>query len=606
MMIEEEENLKKIRDSRALRHLWSYTRGLRPIFAFAATLITVSSISHVLSARLLGTLIEQGIQEASNLVVKRAAFSIVGLEVLAVAASFWGRKLLALASLKTMLNVRKALFKHLQSLPMSFIDQQPKGRIVTRMSHDVESMESFFSETLVRLMSAILTMVIVLIGMLLIDFRLGLMVLALMIPTVFLTLAVRGPVRYWNREFAKRNASINSRLSEFLNGIPMIRSLGLEKWTHDQLDLQIDHHLISAMKINRLNSWSRPLIMFFTQLPMAALLGFGTLWVSRGLVPLAHFVSFLRLAERFLHPMNVISQELHVVQTALAHTERVASFLAEKTEDAVFGRSQLKLPHRLSGEIEFQNVTMQYDRGQPALENVSFKIRSGEKIGLVGRTGSGKTTTVSLLSRLYEFQNGEILLDGQSIRNFDRDWLRSQFSVVTQDSILFFGTLRENLLAGGLNPGEEMVLNACRESGFIDLWKKSGLSLDSQILDNGENLSAGERQMLSITRALLLNPSVLVLDEATAQVDSVNERLVHEAVNRLMKNRTCLLIAHRLDTLKECDRILVFKNGHLVEEGARDELLNLKGYFSDLVSKSRSDTEDPETEAGSHEKLSYS
>ena len=202
-----------------------------------------------------------------------------------------------------------------------------------------------------------------------------------------------------------------------------------------------------------------------------------------------------------------------------------------------------------------------------------------------------------MLTRLYEFQDGEILLDDVPIREFNRQWLRGQFSVVTQDSILFYGTLRENLLAGGSAIPDTELLAACRESGFMDVWSKSGITLDTMILDNGENLSAGERQMLSITRSIVVNPSILILDEATANVDQENERLVHNAVNRLMKKRTCLIIAHRLDTLRSCDRILVFKDGQLLENGTESELLQSRGYYYELLKNSGVDE-------STHEELS--
>lgn len=597
MMNEEEEGLQSFKDTSAIKTLWAYTVGIRRRFALSASLIGLSAISHVISARLLGEIIQIGISDSNQQAVLRLGAGIIGLEAAAICVNFWGRKVLAESSLKTLLNIRKALFAHLQVLPMSFIDKQPKGRIVTRLSHDVESMESFFSETLVRLLGALVSMFFVLVGMLFMDPKLGLLVLALMIPAIVLTLGIRGTVRHWNREFAKRNSSINARLSEFLNGLPMIRSHGLEDWSQNQLDSRIDDHLLAAMAINRLNGWSRPLIMFFTQLPMAALLGLGALWVTRGVVSLSHFVSFLRLAERFTNPMNVISQELHVVQTALAHTERVASFLAQKNEEATLPQGNTTIDSRLKGKIEFRNLSMAYESGRPALEKVSFTLNPGEKIGLVGRTGSGKTTTVSLLTRLYEFQDGEILLDDVPIREFNRQWLRGQFSVVTQDSILFYGTLRENLLAGGSAIPDTELLAACRESGFMDVWSKSGITLDTMILDNGENLSAGERQMLSITRSIVVNPSILILDEATANVDQENERLVHNAVNRLMKKRTCLIIAHRLDTLRSCDRILVFKDGQLLENGTESELLQSRGYYYELLKNSGVDE-------STHEELS--
>lgn len=579
------EKLVRLKDLKAFGYLLRYAKQDKWLFVGAIFLLFGASLGGVTSARILGSLAEK-IMAKDVPGSYQLGYYIIALEIASVLLVYFGRRTLVKASLKSVLRIREALFVHIQNLPMSFFDIQPQGRIVTRITHDVETMESFFTGTLARLANAIISFMVVFCAMILTDLAMGLIITFSMIPVFVITYFVRQPVRIWNREFSIRNSMINAKLSEFLNGIPVIRAFGLEKWSKREFDNVVDHHLESAIKINQINAWSRPLIMCLTSIPLALFIGFGGLSVLEGTITLAIFVSFVRYLERFLQPMSVISQEMHVVQTSLINTERVVSFLQNPDEALELGEDGTYESQNLNGDIDFENVHMAYQNGTPVLKDVSFKIQSGEKIGLVGRTGSGKTSTLALLSRLYEFQKGDILIDQVSIRKWKRQNLREQIGVVNQDAIVFEASLRDNLLAGS-KASDDVVLKACEESGFLDTMKKNELTLETPIFDQGANLSAGERQLLCMTRILLKNPRILVLDEATANVDPKMEAYLQNAINRLLKGRTCIIIAHRLDTLKDCDRILVFDAGKIVEQGPAEELLaNKKSYYSELVHSS--------------------
>ncbi|NCN41289.1 ABC transporter ATP-binding protein, partial [bacterium] len=320
-----EERVVHLKDLKAFFYLLQYGKGDRGLFITAILFLFFASLTGVLSARVLGELAQTIQSSALNESYKWGACIIV-LEVSAIVLLYYGRRWLAKASLNSILRVRKALFNHIQNLPMKFFDTQPQGRIVTRITHDVDTMESFFTSTLARLSNAIITFFVVFIAMVIVDWRIGCMITASMIPVFILTYLVRQPLRKWNREFSRRNAMINAKLSEFLNGIPVIRAFGVEAWSKREFDSVVNHHLEAAIKINQLNSWSRPLIMFLTSLPLAFFIGFGGMAVINATISLAVFVTFVRLAERFLQPMSVISQEMHVVQSSLINTERVASF----------------------------------------------------------------------------------------------------------------------------------------------------------------------------------------------------------------------------------------------------------------------------------------
>ena len=570
--------------------LLAYAKPYKYSMLGSLTLLTLGSTAVVFSARFLGRLIQTNLVEHQLGSLWTNTGLLIAAEFFSLLTAYWGRRLLSASASFALFDIRKTLFKKLAELPMTYFDTQPLGKTVTRITYDVEGLEDFFSGTFARMVSSVITLVVVIVTMLLVSPKLGLLLVATMIPAIAVTYLTRTPLIYWNREFAKRNSSINARLSEYINGLPVIRSFGAEKWSLQSFDETVDSHLESAIRINVLNAWVRPAIILLCNIPMLTLL-FLSQTMSLGLL-----VAFIRYCERFSRPVAAISQEIHTIQTALTNMERVVFFLDRDTEDRVLGANGQRSAHDIQGNIAFDRVSLTYERGtRKALDDVSFEIQVGQKIGLAGQTGSGKTSTVSLLARLYEFQEGHVRLDGVSIREFDRQSLREKIGFVSQDVVIFKGTVRDNLLCG-LDLTDEQIEKSCRQTGLWDLLKSSGRDLSSSILEQGANLSIGERQLLSITRVLLRDPAILVLDEATSNIDPSTEKLIQSAVHQVMRGRTTLVIAHRLSTLRECDRLLVFRDGKLVEHGTFETLLAQRGYYYDLIRSG----ETPDAESSVH------
>lgn len=572
---------KGLGDFNSLKILLRYANPYRWQILGALALIFISSIFAIYSSKLMGDLLEKGLI-AKNM--NRSVFfavSIVFLEIGSICFIWMGRKLLADSSSKVIFIVRQHLFRKLQELPLQYYDRQPQGRIVTRVTHDVEGIEEFFTSSLGNLVSASMMTILAVAAMILSDFKLGLLMTAAILPSVFLMIKTKDFLRNSNRRVSKFSSAINAKLSEYLNGIDVIRSFGLEKWSMNKFGQTVDDYLYAQLRGNLLFAWSMPLVSFFATIPLIGLVWYGGLGVINGAFSVGLFVSFVRYYERFFNPMMLLSREIHIVQQAFTSTERVMNFLNEDDEEKVLINNGNMVLNRLDGDIKFENVSMKYLDGGWVLKDLNFHISAGEKIGLVGKTGCGKSSTVSLISRLYEFQKGDIKIDDIPIRSFNRHGLRDQIGFVSQDAIIFKGSLRENLSNNDSLTDQELY-DAAKTTGLVKSLSKEGFNLDMELLEGGTNLSVGQRQLVSLTRVLLKNPSILILDEATANIDPYYEEIIHEAVMTMMTNRTCLIIAHRLETLKQCDRIFVFNQGELVEQGALEELLLQGNYFYKL------------------------
>lgn len=590
---QDESTIKKVgvSDLRSLLFLLGYSKPERWRYVFGFGLIFISSVVAIVSARWMGFLVEDGLLPKDWDNSMWYAGAIFVMEGLSIGLSWWGRKILAESAARTILLVRQSLFDHLQVLPVSYYDRQPQGRIITRVTHDVEAIEEFFSSVLGRLFSAIMLASIAAIGMLITNWVLGVLSLLAMLPAIWLVHVTRHKVRDVNRDMSRLSSMLNARLAEFLSGIPVIRSFGLEGWSQKRYDESVDEYLGAHLRANFLYSWSRPLISFFCSLPMVAVVWVAGGQILAGTLGVGIFAAFIRYADRFFNPMQMLAREIHLIQQALTNSERVSIFLQEKAEDKILGKDGALNDIALRGEVAFKNVWMSYAKENWVLKDVSFKLNPGECIGLVGTTGSGKTTTVSLLSRLYPYQKGSITIDEHPLEDFERAFLRRSIGFVSQETILFRASLRVNLTLEE-SFDEVDIERAVELTGLGKVMRASGMTLDSLVLDGGSNLSTGERQLVSLTRILLRNPTLMVLDEATANVDPGYERIIQDALKVVMKGRTCLIIAHRLHTLDICDRILVFKNGQLVEEGARQDLERAGGVFQALVEAAKRSSSD--------------
>ncbi|WP_417336377.1 ABC transporter ATP-binding protein [Halobacteriovorax marinus] len=576
-------NLRKnaLSDLRSFKFLVRQGQARKGKFIFALILMLISSLVAIYSSRAMGYLVEDGLLPKDFNRSYLWAGVIILCEVMALALQWFGRRILIINSSETILDIRRKLFAHIQKLPLGFYDKQPQGRVITRMTHDVEGVEEFFTSTIGRFVNAGFMAIISGTAMCITNLRLGLILVASMLPAVLLVYLTKNKVRVVNRRMSKLSSALNSKLNEYLSGIDVIRSYGLENWSHQNFDATVNDHRQAQLNANFLYSWTRPLTAFFCTLPLIGLVFFGGQAVIAGTMSVGIFVAFIRYCEKFFSPIMMLAREIHVIQQAFTSSERVHSFFGHENEDRILGEDGALNDSVIQGKIEFKNTWMAYDNDNWVLKDINFSISEGEKIGLVGSTGCGKTTTVSLLARLYDFQKGDILIDNLSIREYERKFLRSSIGFVSQDPIIFNASLRENLLAGK-ESSDEQILYCCKKTGFYQVMLEGALDLDSEILDGGENLSIGEKQLLSLTRVLLGDPRILILDEATANIDPNYEKIIHSAIEAIMENKTCLIIAHRLDTVMSCDRLLVFEKGRLVESGTPRELLQSDGHFAKL------------------------
>ncbi|MCY4524741.1 MAG: ABC transporter ATP-binding protein, partial [Halobacteriovoraceae bacterium] len=482
-------------------------------------------------------------------------------------AHWFGPRLLAKGASFSLLKMREAIFSRLPMFPMSYYDRQPQGRIIVRITHDVEGIENFFTSSLEGLLKAVFFSISAIAAMLLTDFSLGLTLSFCVLPAFVFVIASRRYARQVNRNISRTSSTCNSKLAEYIDGLPVIRIFGLEKWIKQNYDNFIKSHLNAQLQANSFYSWSRPLTTFLCGVPFVVLVWFGGKEVMAGTLGVGVFVAFSGYCNSFFQSIMALSQEFHIIQQAFSNAERVAGFLKQSTEDQVLGEDGIHQTAAdggpLKGGIDFQNVSMSYDGINPVLKDVDFSIKAGEKVGFIGRTGSGKSSTISLLSRLYEFQSGDIVMDGRSIREYSRAFLRGNIGFVSQDVMIHRGTWGDNL---SFEPvGNDKMKKCCEQTGLWEIMKKSNRTFDSQISEGGHNLSSGEKQLLCFTRIFLQNPAILILDEATANMDEHHEQQVHQTIDMVMKNRTCIIVAHRLAGIKNCDRIFQFDQGRVKE-----------------------------------------
>jgi ATP-binding cassette subfamily B multidrug efflux pump len=594
----EEEALGKAYDSRLLRRLMQYMRPYKWRVVLAMALVAVVTPLELAPPKLFQVAIDRYFVPAvhKQIAETRAWNGIMWIALVFLAvlifdflAQYIQIRIMQRVGQQTMYDMRREIFGHMQRLPMSYFDRNPVGRLVTRVTTDVDALNDLFAAGVVTMINDFFLLVVMAGLLFKIDRRLALDTLAVLPGILIVTMIFRKFVRDANRRIRTAIARINAFLQEYISGMSVVQLFNREHKAMEEF---------SRRNRDNMLAWRDAILAYALFYPAVEFLSFATIaliyWsggnrILHGALSLGVLTAFTMYAQRFFRPIQDLSEKFNILQSAMAASERIFKLLdeplsIESNPDAI----PLDQPR---GEIEFRNVWFSYRNvPEPAdedwvLRNVSFRDEPGQTFAIVGHTGAGKTTLISLLLRFYDVQRGQILLDGTDIRMIVLQDLRRQFGIVLQDPFLFTGTIETNIRLGTPGITRSTVESAVEEIGLGEFMRSLPEGVGTSVNERGSTLSVGQRQLINFARALAHNPRFLILDEATSSVDTKTELQIREALNRLLSGRTALVIAHRLSTIRNADMVLVLEHGRIVERGTHDELIEHGGYYYDLYQK---------------------
>lgn len=488
--------------------------------------------------------------------------------------------ILSMTSQKIVFTIRSELFAHIESRSLSYFDKNPIGRLVTRVTNDTESLNEMYVNVLLGLASDVFAIISVMIMMLYLNVKIALLSFSV-IPIIFIiAIFFQKHIRKINRLAKSQLAKINSSLNEYITGMKVIQIFAREKKVYKHFDKLNQGYLQLNKRRVLLRAFFRPSIEMLRSIAIAMLIYFAAGNAIKGLLPFGVFYAFMEYIGRFFMPILNLTETFDIIQDAMASSERIFTIMDDKSEIEKT-ENPVSLPD-IKGKIEFRNVSFSYDGKEKVLKNISFKIMPGEFYAFVGATGAGKSTIMNLITRMYEIEEGEILIDDVNIKNIDLHELRKMLASVQQDVFIFNGSIRDNIALQNKNISDaeiEKVAKYVNASHFIE---KLPQRYNEAVMERGASLSSGERQLLSFARTLAAKPKILILDEATSSIDTEMEKLIQDALEKLLKNRTSISVAHRLSTIQHADRIIVLHKGEIAESGTHNELLKKRGLYYNL------------------------
>jgi len=576
----EDDVLGKAIDSQIMRRLLSYFKPYSKYIVIATILTIIISALQALRPRLTPVAIDDKILNKDFHGLQIIVLIMLGTLILQGVIQYGMTYLTSWIGQKIIYDLRKKIFAHILSLDLKFFDKNPIGRIVTRVTGDVEVLFEVFSSGLVTAFGDIFLLIWILYFMFSLDAQLALVTLSILPVLIYATSVFRKKVRDSYRRIRILVAKLNAYIQEHITGIKIVQYFGKEQRTIDEFEIINKDHTEQNKRSVFYHAVFFPIVELIGAISAGLIIWYGGGQVIQSAVSVGVLVSFIQFTEMFFRPIRDLSEKYNILQTAMASSERIFSLLDEKSE--ITENNISASADNIKGAIEFKNVTFAYNKNDYVLKNISFKINEGEKIAFVGATGSGKTTIVNLLSKFYNLNEGEITIDGTNLNNLKQKELRKYIAIVLQDVFLFSGTIKSNITLGNPEVTDEAVNRAIDNVGlrkFIDSLPEKE---NHPVNERGSTLSVGQKQLISFARALAYDPRILILDEATSSVDTNTEILIQNAIRKLIEGRTSIIIAHRLSTIQTCDKIIVMNKGEIKEMGTHQELLEKNGLYFKL------------------------
>ncbi|MBI4527058.1 MAG: ABC transporter ATP-binding protein [Deltaproteobacteria bacterium] len=573
----QEDPFKKAYDLKLVQRFWRFIVPYRRLFFLAMLLLPLQQVFGLAQPYIMKVAIDRTIASGDlrDLGTMGALFLVALLgESVTLYYHYWLTMLVAQRSLA---DLRVAIFSHVQKLPMNYFDRNPVGRLVTRMTTDVDVLQEMFGAGVMTLISDFIMLIWIVAIMFYLHVDLALISLALIPPMALAINFFRVKARQTYRLIRERIARINAYLGEAISGVAVTQLFVREQRSYEEFDRLNAAHRDANHLSNTYEAALYSMVEAAGSVSVALLLWRGGGEVLQGVIGIGTLVAFKEYIHRFFIPLRDFSQKYTVMQSAMSSAERIFDLL--DTPIAIESPRKPAIPRPFRGEVAFNDVWFSYKENEPVLKGVSFRVKSGERVALVGATGSGKTTTIKLLSRFYDVQRGSVSVSGVDVRNWDLQALRRHIGVVLQDVFLFSGDVRMNLCLGDRSIPMERIERSARYANAESFISRLPDRYRAQVRERGSNFSAGQRQLLALARVLVFQPEILVLDEATSSVDTETELLIQDALEKIMRERTSLVIAHRLSTIRNADRIIVLHRGEIREMGSHTQLLAKRGIY---------------------------
>ncbi|OLS36363.1 multidrug ABC transporter ATP-binding protein [Alkalihalophilus pseudofirmus] len=565
--------------SGTLSRLWSYLAVYKGKLFLVVLMVVASSVLSLLGPFLVGVSIDRFIvtNELNGLTTLLVFLFLIyiGHSVSIWLQNYW----MVEVAQKSVYEIRMHLFTHLQKLPIPFFDKRQHGELMSRVTNDMENVSSTLNSSVIQILSSVLTFIGIL-GVMIYLSPLMTVLTLLIIPIMVLGLKwITRRTSVFFKEQQRNIGDVNGFIEETVSGQSMVKVFSQEERVISEFEEKNQKLKQSGFWAQTYSGFIPKVMNVLNNLSFAVIAGVGGVLVLQDAITIGVIVIFAEYARQFTRPLNDLANQFNTLLSAVAGAERVFQIIDEPVEKDQ--KDSLPVP-QFKGDVDFRNVSFSYEKGERIIDHISFTVKSGETAAFVGPTGAGKTTIINMISRFYDPDSGEILFDGEQVNRYDREEVRRQLGYVLQDPFLFEGTIRENIRYGRLSATDDEVEQAAKEANAHSFISHLEEQYDTILSQDGGGISQGQKQLISIARALLADPSILILDEATSSIDTVTELKIQEALFRLMRGRTSFVIAHRLNTIEKADKIFVLVDGKIIEQGTHEELRHQRGYYQKL------------------------